>query len=314
MTGKACWACGLKYAQVAHVVAKEDSTIELLDERGLMNFHLRSKMNAVALCRNCHYKFDEASDPGLVFFPADLDYFIEFELQDRARRQRLRDKGRSPRRRAPTDKDYRQHQVEHGQITADADGGLYRIIYLETGISGTQAAITKSWNGAPMATLRRGIACLGTPRIEAVPIELTDKLQILRDLYFRNDELGLERKYGLQRPAQGGGTGDDDDNDDDDDEEKNDDDDDVNDDECDFDDGGEPTEEGDDDEEEERYEEVGGPSKKRSPRKQGRGLGRGGKKISRRARSDSGFCWEFGPNSTSQSAMEGYVPALRGPG
>lgn len=52
-----------------------------------MDFPLASLANAIALCGTCHPQFDYALDPGFVFIPTDLDYFIDFELEDRQRRR-----------------------------------------------------------------------------------------------------------------------------------------------------------------------------------------------------------------------------------
>lgn len=45
-------------------------------------------MNAIPLRPTCHCQFDLASDPGFVFIPTDLQYFIQFELEDRQRRRK----------------------------------------------------------------------------------------------------------------------------------------------------------------------------------------------------------------------------------
>jgi hypothetical protein len=44
---------------------------------------LTSPINAIPLCPLCRTQFDLANDPGFVFFPSDLEFFINFELADR---------------------------------------------------------------------------------------------------------------------------------------------------------------------------------------------------------------------------------------
>ena len=74
----------------------------------------------VSLCQSCHVY------PGIVFFPADLQFFADFEHRDFLRRTHLfKDNGEWPKRTIPTAEQYRQHQ--RIQILGqDARLGLYK--------------------------------------------------------------------------------------------------------------------------------------------------------------------------------------------
>jgi hypothetical protein len=90
---------------------------------------------------------------------------------------------------------YRDHLMKNNKISEGATGGLYRRIflkdYLHPGlISPEDLGVTtsKQWHGAPIATLRRGIMALGSPRITFLNEATVNQLQTLRDLYFRPTE------------------------------------------------------------------------------------------------------------------------------
>lgn len=85
--------------------------------------------------------------------------------------------------------------MKNNKILEGATGGLYRRIflkdYLHPGlISPEDLGVTssKQWHGAPIATLRRGIMALGSPRIASLDEATVNQLQTLRDLYFRPTE------------------------------------------------------------------------------------------------------------------------------
>ncbi|KAL3497009.1 hypothetical protein BJX62DRAFT_1139 [Aspergillus germanicus] len=89
-------------------------------------FHLRSVENGLLLCPNCHTEFDRAHDPGFVFIPIDLEYFIKFEEKDKANRQDPARPGMMSRQRhVPTIQEYRQHLVDQKLIPADVQYGYY---------------------------------------------------------------------------------------------------------------------------------------------------------------------------------------------
>ncbi|KAJ5278304.1 hypothetical protein N7524_004457 [Penicillium chrysogenum] len=76
-------------ADCAHVLAIEDDQTDSWVKAGLIlpGTSLKAKENAIFLCKSCHCQFDNAYNLGIVFFPADLEFFIEREKADQARRK-----------------------------------------------------------------------------------------------------------------------------------------------------------------------------------------------------------------------------------
>ena len=144
-------------------------------------------------------------DPGYVFFPADIQYFIDFERQDRARREQIAtDTGvpiSSVSRQVPTSADYKQHEVGSDLISPAAIGGRYSRVflkqYLHSGrIPGIEKAFStaKEWHGAPLASIRRAFAALSSPRFFMIVDTKTHHLlEELRQLYFSDDHLPLNK-------------------------------------------------------------------------------------------------------------------------
>lgn len=144
-------------------------------------------------------------DPGYVFFPADIQYFIDFERQDRARREQIAtDTGvpiSSLSRQVPTSADYKQHEIESNVISPTAIGGRYSRVFLKQflhsgkipGIEKAFSAATE-WHGAPLASLRRAFAALSSPRFfMIVDTNIRQLLEELRELYFSDDHLSSEQ-------------------------------------------------------------------------------------------------------------------------
>lgn len=85
--------------------------------------------------------------------------------------------------------------MKENKTPEGATSGLYRRIflkdYLHPGLISPEAlgvATPKQWHRAPIATLRRGIMALGSPRITSLDEATVNQLQTLRDLYFRPTE------------------------------------------------------------------------------------------------------------------------------
>lgn len=152
-------------------------------QQGLLNFDLLSLSNAVALCPLCHVHYDQTDDPGFVFLPTDLDYFIEFEMLD----QQERKSSSRTWRRVPTAELYRQHLIEKGNVCADAVSGLYARVFLQD-YANPPNTTPRFWAGAPLAALRRAFLVLGGGRIRAFDAATREKLERLRDLYFLGEE------------------------------------------------------------------------------------------------------------------------------
>ncbi|PGG95230.1 hypothetical protein AJ79_10171 [Helicocarpus griseus UAMH5409] len=175
LAGEDCWACGNESARICHIVAKEDSQARLWDEFGLINFSLTSAGNAVPLCPTCHNQFDLVTNPGFLFIPTDLQYFIQFELKDRERRRTDREQRIMSKREVPTRDLYRvyQHYFHRNRLPFDV------LPYFSQ---------PKQWHGAPLATFRRAFPVLGGARLNALSRQTRLELQQLRDLYFLNEE------------------------------------------------------------------------------------------------------------------------------
>lgn len=94
-------------------------------------FNFKSVANAIPLCPLCHRQFDKAEDPGFVFFPSDLNFFIEFELRDKDQRENTNV------RQVPNAVAYRNYQISSKAIPSNAIGGLYTRVFLK--VIGTES-------------------------------------------------------------------------------------------------------------------------------------------------------------------------------
>lgn len=200
-----CWVCGpTLYHDAAHVISQHDTAVRLpglllrmiltqkfflqrtlLQRRGLLNFDIAGVENGVALCPTCHRAFDDLGNPGIVFLPTDLAYFICFEENDQQRRARD-----GSARLCPTAEQYYTHQMGNSTIGTTSTGGLYNV-YILTEISAlwteeTTRRVTslpRPWHGEPLAAIRRGIHALGSLNISRIPTEVAAQLRRLQDLY-----------------------------------------------------------------------------------------------------------------------------------
>lgn len=124
-------------------------------------------------------------DPGVIFIPSDIKYFIDFELKQR------REQSESAfERRVPTAEMYRQHQLEQGIGQPEDRGGLYRPIFLKKYMPNLDIdaiSYDRAWHGSPIATLRRAFMALGSGRLGKLPKQTRLDLTNLRDLYFLDD-------------------------------------------------------------------------------------------------------------------------------
>lgn len=125
-------------------------------------------------------------------------------------------------RQIPTADEYRRNQLGKGKIADDSIGGLYRCFDLKPRLDPLlsdyrelqqrvleirQAGIQKSkpWHGAPIASLRRAIAALGSNRIdEIVPEEQIQQLSQLRILYNKpRQHTNIASQDGDENSSQG---------------------------------------------------------------------------------------------------------------
>lgn len=154
-------------------------------QAGLIAFEsLADVQNAVTLCPTCHREFDDTQCPGFIFFPSDLQFFIDFERQDYERRGRWARNGYdTPTRVCPS-----AGQYETGRSP------LYNRIVLQNYLPrlGSETSDMtgllppRSWHGSPMAALMRAFLILGSPVLAgAIPQEQRALLRELQDLYLR---------------------------------------------------------------------------------------------------------------------------------
>ena len=154
--------------------------------QGLLPFLVRGVENCVPLCQTCHKQFDTA-DIGWVFLPVDLQYFIQFELEDQRKRSMLRTT-----RSVPTAAEYRAHLYSLGLLSADTSHGLYQGWFLKDFLLGGKfplellRSITspKGWHGHPLAAIKKGFMALGSTRSNELHASVRQESQTLKDLYF----------------------------------------------------------------------------------------------------------------------------------
>ncbi|KAK4920750.1 hypothetical protein LTR66_016714 [Elasticomyces elasticus] len=218
--GGKCWHCGGGAPDVCHVIARKDSSVSFTtevwrndgaDERaefgryidnGLLTFDsLGDEQNAIPLCPSCHRAFDNVNDPGFVFIPTDMPYFVDFEKKDFKNRTDIaRRLGYVPPQMTPKPQAYLEHQVSQGILSSDACGGQYWRYTLRDyfPVNADKSFIPGLgpfkepglWHGAPMAALRRAFQVVGDPVVEGILEEQVNALWELRKLYSRKVEIG----------------------------------------------------------------------------------------------------------------------------
>ncbi|PYI06724.1 hypothetical protein BO78DRAFT_109942 [Aspergillus sclerotiicarbonarius CBS 121057] len=193
--GDVCWACTTINPQICHVIVQEDRQVNVWAELGLIGFSINSDINAIPLCAACHDQFDCVLDPGLIIVPTDLQYFINFELKDRAHRRAQSALGVVCKRSVPTSEMYKKHQINRNVIGPSAIGGQYLPVFLKRYLlPGVPLDLTqhlskpKEWHGEPSACLRRCFLVLGSARLAKLPKQARLELERLRNLYFLDDE------------------------------------------------------------------------------------------------------------------------------
>ncbi|KAK0263127.1 hypothetical protein LTR35_017607 [Friedmanniomyces endolithicus] len=179
-----CLHCRGERSLFCHVIAVADRSYEKYRKYGFLHHRRSDCTNGVLLCSSCHTAFDDPYDPGLVFFPEDLQWFLDYEERERAGRRQHRTLGVPLRKRKPSADEY----VEH-------NGGKYNV-YTMTTFMGPEAprkpgvdVPVKVWKGAPMASLRRAFMVLGNPLCaQHLPRDTVALLRRLQDIYFEREE------------------------------------------------------------------------------------------------------------------------------
>ncbi|KAK5215852.1 hypothetical protein LTR96_011322 [Exophiala xenobiotica] len=195
--GEQCWHCGGAAPDIAHVIGRRDGSFSKYVAGGLLTFdHLGDEQNGVPLCPSCHRAFDDLNDPGLVFLPTHLEYFIDFEHKDyQSRIQVALRLGHIPPRIVPTPQMYSEYLKRQGISLGETNGGLYWRYTLRDffPVNADKSFIPGLgpfkepgiWCGAPMAALRRAFQIVGNPTLEGIPEDQLEQLWQLRQLYAR---------------------------------------------------------------------------------------------------------------------------------
>lgn len=99
-------------------------------DMSLLNFALTSADNGTPLCPTCHVEFDRSEDPGFIFLPVDIPFFIDSELKDRERRALAERDGNVIRRKVPTKTMYVDRLIRQQRLPEGSTAGLYRPMFL----------------------------------------------------------------------------------------------------------------------------------------------------------------------------------------
>ncbi|OAL28652.1 hypothetical protein AYO20_09376 [Fonsecaea nubica] len=128
-----CWHCGRAAPDIAHVISKKDNSLADFQSfsdyaaSGLLTFdRLGDEQNGLPLCPSCRRTFDDLNNPGLIFIPTELEYFIDFERKDyQSRIDTAQRQGDIPPRMVPTPQMYSEYLTRQELVSSDAVGGLY---------------------------------------------------------------------------------------------------------------------------------------------------------------------------------------------
>ncbi|KAJ5899887.1 hypothetical protein N7495_004631 [Penicillium taxi] len=180
-----CWACMSPDVEFAHVMARADRQFPLWVSAGLVDYKLSSAENGISLCPTCHDQYDRYEDPGFLILPSDLQFFVNFEMNDKKRRE----KEAKPIRQIPSKEDYLKHCIQLGRVPPGSQGGLYDRVMLKHITPQVPWDIYRSppakiWGGSPVATLRRAILGILSSRAATIDSKVLSDLTKLRNLYF----------------------------------------------------------------------------------------------------------------------------------
>ena|SRR5436190_1056381 len=151
---------------------------------GLFDFDISSIENYICLCGTCRQAFENDVNPGWTFFPQDLNYFVDFEANDRQRRFH----NPNLRRQVPTAEMYLQHMKDIGRVSEEIEDPPYVSYVLgpddmDRDVLAIIEKTEKGWHGAPLAAIRRAWIALGSLRDYWIPVEYRQKLFELLELY-----------------------------------------------------------------------------------------------------------------------------------
>lgn len=148
-------------------------------------------------------------NPGWIFVPADLDYFIDYELEDRQARLQSRSiRGRT----VPGKPEYLQYQIRIGAQPAGATMPTYTRYPMgpEQWVTSHLVTGNKEWHGHPLAAIRMAWRVLGAVRNDEIPDNVREKLSRLLDLYRAPLDQGQHQPAAAppNNPSRGGEGGD----------------------------------------------------------------------------------------------------------
>jgi hypothetical protein len=164
----------------------------------------------------CHRNYDDL-DPGLLFIPTDLDWFINFEERDQKRRTELMENTQAPppARVPPAPEVYHAYQMQEGLVAEEEIGGLYNCYILRdylprfrpdsaVGLS-LFFQTPRAWHGSPTAAIVRATSLIGRLH-NKLPRDIVRKLFKLSELYSQNIEYQppLSRGRGWADPGDTG--------------------------------------------------------------------------------------------------------------
>lgn len=166
-------------------------------QQGLLPADARGNFyNHVLLCGTCHDNFDDIAFPGFIFVPTDLDYFIQEEEKDFARRTAyFQEHGLVLTREFPTPDDYQLHSIGTTNVSSGPSGGLYNCYILRDyfptrlleALGPNPYFGPKPWPGFPYAAIQRSQFTL-VIAVNMVRRDIEDKLFRLIILYNRRIE------------------------------------------------------------------------------------------------------------------------------
>ncbi|KAK6503683.1 hypothetical protein TWF481_008686 [Arthrobotrys musiformis] len=174
-----CWVCErpctVGLVDMVHVFPGTDTEFKIMHQRGIIPFTDGQDItNAIPLCKSCHVPFREMF-PHFIILPADLRYFLDFEINDFKDRTELLKRGVQKVRTVPTGDVYRAHleriNSPHLEKVGDRTppGGVYdvyiRYDHLPPGKGRERVGYWKSkiWHGSPTAMILHAARVNGTP-------------------------------------------------------------------------------------------------------------------------------------------------------
>ncbi|KAL9593164.1 MAG: hypothetical protein Q9219_007656 [cf. Caloplaca sp. 3 TL-2023] len=159
LDGEQCWHCTTTdYLEHAHILGRARTNIlKKLQREGKTNLtDIHQAQNGMYLCVGCHRALDDHEDPGWVFVPANLDFFLQLERDDYRRRVQVFSRtGTFPVRIPPTVEAYMETHQGHYNAYILREYGPPNLT-CHPGLSRYQSQ-PKVWHGDPMLGVYKAI-------------------------------------------------------------------------------------------------------------------------------------------------------------